>query len=107
MFDDAVRSIGRVESLSDVPILSARLPTGFVPQALGFGRRVEAAAIRRRWTTAVAAVALEFTHPRLESFDPVPKHQDKVGDGLGIALGKIDELFACRALRKHDEYPSL
>jgi len=54
VFDDAVGGIGRVERFPDMPILPARFAIGFFRQAPGFGRRIEAATIRRRRATAVA-----------------------------------------------------
>ena len=52
-------------------------------------------------------VALKFAHSRLQRFDAIPKHQDQVGNGLGIALGEGDEWFAGWTIRKHEYYTSL
>src|SRR5690606_16069946 len=101
VLDDAVRAVGLEQGFADMTVLPTGLAPGLVPQTLGLGRRVEVASVERGWSTAVATIAFKFAHSRLKRIDTIPQLQDQISNGLGIALGKSDELFTAWAFGRH------
>lgn len=74
--------------------MSARLATGLFTKAIGLGRVGEVAFVGGRRFAAGAAVALQFGDADFELLNPVPQHENQIGNGLGINLGQGNEFFS-------------
>jgi hypothetical protein len=86
---------GLVQGVAGMTLLPSGFFAGLAPQALGFalGRIGEIALIRRGRLAAGAAIAFQGGDFEFQSFDAVQELEHQIGDGFGVALGKLDEFL--------------